>query len=167
MSAPELFPLVSLSGQVLPDWIDQNEHMNVTRYDVVFDAAEGVFYARFGMDRNYPATRRRGVFRLEKHIRYEREMRLGAKFEITSHLLWTDLKRMQVFHQLWNIDENYRAATMECMAIHMDLDSRKPLRIDDAEIRAGFEATATAHAELATPDGVGRWVSRSPVPPKR
>lgn len=141
--------------------------MNVARYDVVFDAAEGVFYDRFGMDRDYPVTRRRGVFRLEKHIRYEREMRLGAAFEITSHLLWTDLKRMQVFHQLWNTDENYRAATMECMAIHMHLDSRKPMRIDDAAIRACVEATAAAHAGLPMPDGVGRWVSRYPVPPRR
>lgn len=141
--------------------------MNVARYDVVFDDAEGVFYARFGMDRDYPVKRRRGVFRLEKHIRYEREMRLGAGFQVTSHLLWTDLKRMQVFHQFWNIDENYRAATMECMAIHMDLDSRRPLRIDDAKIRESFEATAMAHADLPEPDGVGRSVSRYPIPPKR
>lgn len=160
-------PFPSLSGRVLPDWIDRNEHMNVARYDYVFDRAEGAFYDQFGIDRDYTVTRRRGLFRLEKHIRYEREMRLDVGFEVTSLLVWTDFKRMHLFHQLWNTDDNYRAATMEGMAIHVDLDTRKPARIDEPATRAAFEAAAAAHALVPLPEGVGRWVSRHPVQPAR
>ena len=154
-------PFPSLSGRVLPGWIDSNDHMNVSRYDGVFDAAESAFYAHCGIDRAFQA-KRRGLFRLEKHIRYERELRLGAAIAVTTRIIWTDLKRIQIFHELWNTDETYRTATMECMAIHMNLETRRPIRIDDAEVRGRIEAMAAAHAALPAPEGVGRRVSRHP-----
>ena len=158
-AAPAPFP--SLSGRVLPGWIDRNDHMNVSRYDGVFDEAELAFYAHCGIHAGFQA-KRRGLFRLEKHIRYQRELRLGAAIAVTTRIIWTDLKRIQIFHELWNIDENYRAATMECMAIHMNLETRRPIRIDDAEVRGRIEAMAAAHAALPAPEGVGRRVSRHP-----
>jgi acyl-CoA thioester hydrolase len=156
-------PFPSLSGRVLPGWIDRNDHMNVSRYDGVFDAAESAFYAHCGIDRTFQA-KRRGLFRLEKHLRYQRELRLGTAISVTTQIIWTDFKRIQVFHQLWNTDEGHRAATMECMAIHMDLDARKAIRIDDPVVRSRIEAMAAAHAGLALPEGVGRRVSRHPIP---
>ncbi len=160
-STPAPFP--SLSGRVTPEWIDRNDHMNVSRYDSMFDAAESAFYAHCGIHGRYQA-RRRGLFRLEKHIRYQRELRLGAAIAVTTQIIWTDLKRIQIFHQLWNSGEGYRAATMECMAIHMDLEARRPARIDDPETRRRIEAMAAAHATLAAPEGLGRRVARHPTP---
>ncbi|MDO8360725.1 MAG: thioesterase family protein [Devosia sp.] len=147
--------------RVLPDWIDSNEHMNVSRYDQLFDAAESAFYASCGIDRLLQAQRR-GLFRLEKHLRYQREMRLGASIAITTQLIWTDLKRVHVFHQMWNADEGHRAATMECMAIHVNLDTRKPVTFDVPLVRGRIEAMARAHAALPLPDGAGRSVGRHP-----
>lgn len=166
MSRPDLaipVPFHSLSGRVPPDWIDGNDHMNVSRYDKTFDEAESAFYASCGIDAGFQA-KRRGLFRLEKHIRYERELRLGAGIAVTTQLLWTDLKRIQIFHQLWNTDDDYRAATMECMAIHINLETRKAMRIDDPEVGRRIAAMADEHASLPVPQGVGRWVSRHPIP---
>jgi len=154
-------PYPSLTGEVLAAWIDRNGHMNVSRYDSVFDAAESAFYAHCGIHGLYQ-TRRRGLFRLEKHIRYQRELLLGAAISVTTQIIWTDLKRIQLFHELWNTDAGYRAATMECMAIHMNLETRRPIRIDDAEVRGRIEVMAAAHAGLPVPEGVGRRVGRHP-----
>lgn len=158
-AAPAPYP--SLAGRVEPMWIDRNEHMNVSRYDQVFDTAESRFYADCGIDAGLQA-RRRGLFRLEKHIRYQRELRLGAAIAVATRIVWTDLKRIHVFHEMWNADESYRAATMECIAIHMDLDARKPIRIDDPEVRRRIEAMAAAHAGLPAPEDLGRRVGRRP-----
>lgn len=153
---------ISLSGRVLPDWIDSNEHMNVARYDQVFDAAESAFYAFCGIDKTY-SRYRRGLFRLEKHLRYQRELRLDAIIEVHTQILWTDMRRVQLFHQLWNRDENYRAATMECMAINMDLDQRRAISFDVSHISERIAAMAEEHGKLGFPEGVGRSVNRSPV----
>jgi len=45
-----------MRGQVLPEWIDINDHMNVAYYLLAFDRAVDVLWSQFGLDEDYVRT---------------------------------------------------------------------------------------------------------------
>jgi acyl-CoA thioesterase FadM len=152
--------VVTLDVTVRPEWIDRNDHMNVLAYDILFEEAETAFYDGRGTDAGYVARRQEGIFRLEKHVAYERELRLGAPVLVTTRLVWTDLKLFHVFHQLWSREAGRRAATMECMVAHVDLATRRIVRMTDPEQSTVWRDLVAAHGALPLPDGLGRAIGR-------
>ncbi|MEJ6784762.1 thioesterase family protein [Aminobacter sp. Piv2-1] len=149
-------PYISFRGKVEPHWLDVNRHMNVSWYDRVFDIAESDLFEVFGIHDDYIRRTSYSFFRLEKSVRYERELMPDAQLEARSVVLWTDLKRVHHFHELWNVDQNYRAATVEGLSIHVDLRLRKAARIVERDVADPLSALATAHALLPWPKGVTR-----------
>lgn len=149
-------PYVSFRGEVEPHWLDVNGHMNVSWYDHVFDSAESNLFDVFGICDGYIRRTGHSIFRLEKSVRYERELMMGRRLEIRSFVLWTDLKRVHHFHELWNLDQEYRAATAEGLSIHVDLRLRKAMRILDVEVATPLTRLAADHARLTRPKGVAR-----------
>ncbi|PZQ46435.1 MAG: thioesterase [Rhodovulum sulfidophilum] len=149
---------LSFRGRVRPDWIDGHAHMNVLAYDELFQIAESAFFLRHGVGADYPATGR-GYFRLEKHLRHLAELREGEAVAVTTYLVFTDPRRIRMFHQLWNLASGARTATMEGLSIHVDLALRRAAPQTDPAIAAAWRATAAAHARLPVPEGVGRAIS--------
>lgn len=149
-------PYISFRGKVEPHWLDVNQHMNVSWYDHVFDAAESDLFEVFGIHDDYIRATSYSFFRLEKSVRYERELMPDARLEARSVVLWTDLKRVHHFHELWNVDQNYRAATVEGLSIHVDLRVRKAAKITVEDTAARLSALAAEHAQLPWPAGVAR-----------
>lgn len=149
-------PHISFRGSVEPRWLDVNQHMNVSWYDRVFDIAETELFKVFGIHDDYIRGTSYSFFRLEKSVRYERELMPNAKLEARSTVLWTDLKRVHHFHELWNVDQDYRAATVEGLSIHVDLRVRKAAKIVVPDVADRLSALATEHAHLPWPKGVLR-----------
>ena len=158
-------PSVTFRGRVGPEWIDANRHMNVSAYDRVFDAAEKAFFEEFGVGDAY--IRRTGLtcFRLEKHVRYERELLEGDPLEVRSRVAWTDFRRIHHFHELWNVEAGYRAAFADSLSIHVDLGRRKSAIVELPEIRRPLERLANAHAALPSPAGMAPRVNGRRVGP--
>lgn len=156
--------LTTFEGRVLPEWVDANGHMNVSFYDRVFDAAEHSLFAAFGIHDAF--IRRTGftIFRLDKLIRYQRELMQGDAIAVHSRIVWTDFRRVHAFHELMNVDASYRAATDDALSIHVDLSRRKSAVIVDPDVRQSLERLAAAHAALpAAVDAVGHdgfWRTR-------
>ncbi|MBO6902140.1 MAG: thioesterase family protein [Rhizobiaceae bacterium] len=145
-------PFAGFRGTVLPDWIDANRHMNVAWYDHVFDKAESALFAAFGVDEDYIARTNHGMFRLEKHIRYEKELVEGDELRIDSRIDTTDGRLLKHFHELWSVSRNMRAATARYVSIHVDLSERKAVRVTDPLVVAPLREMASAHAQLPAPD---------------
>ncbi|WP_269929397.1 thioesterase family protein [Aminobacter sp. HY435] len=149
-------PYISFKGTVEPHWLDVNRHMNVSWYDRVFDIAECDLFEVFGIHDDYIRASSYSFFRLEKIVRYERELMPDARLEARSRVLWTDLKRVHHFHELWNVDENYRAATVEGLSIHVDLRVRRAAKIVTPDVADRLTVLAAEHAHLPWPKGVAR-----------
>lgn len=149
-------PYVSFRGKVEPHWLDVNRHMNVSWYDHVFDIAESDLFEVFGIHDEYIRRTSYSFFRLEKSVRYERELMPDARLEARSVVLWTDLKRVHHFHELWNVDRNYRAASVEGLSIHVDLRLRKAARIVERDVADPLTRLSNEHARLPWPKGVVR-----------
>lgn len=137
------------TGSVQADWIDANGHMNVSYYDWVFDAGERELFDRFGIHDLYIRTTRRSIFRLEKIIRYERELKEGDRIEVRSFVIWTDMKRIHHFHEIWNINENYRAATNDGLSIHVALELRRSVPIHNQDVSAKLRTMVDAQSRPA------------------
>lgn len=149
-------PYVSFRGKVEPHWLDVNRHMNVSWYDRVFDLAENDLFEVFGIHDDYIRASNYSFFKLEKIVRYERELMPDAPLEARSRVLWTDFKRVHHFHELWNIEQNYRAATAEGISIHVDLRVRKATKIVTPDVADRLTVLAAEHAHLPWPKGIER-----------
>jgi acyl-CoA thioester hydrolase len=135
-------------GVVRPDWIDANRHMNVAWYDHVFDIAESALFAAFAIDEDYIRTSGCGMFRLEKRIRYERELVEGDRVRVEGRIVSTDHRLVRHYHELLNLTSGTRAASAEYTSIHVDLSTRKSARIADPEILRRLDVLHTRHAAL-------------------
>lgn len=149
-----IVPFRSYSGLVGADWLDANDHMNVSMYDRVFDDAKMVFFVEFGIDPETIRRTRLTAFRLEKLVCYEQENMLGDEIEVRSRLVWSDMRRMHHFHELWNCTRNRRAAYMDALSIYVDLNIRKSVEVPRPEIRAQIARHLEAGAGTDRPKGV-------------
>ncbi|HNP35456.1 MAG TPA: thioesterase family protein [Woeseiaceae bacterium] len=112
-------------GQVQPEWIDINNHMNVAYYVLAFDRGIDCLWSRFGITDAYIRESNNSTFAVESHITYQRELRLAEPFIVTSELLAYDDKRIHQFMRIYHATNNYLASTAEWMNLHVDLDRRR------------------------------------------
>lgn len=144
----------SFRGSVKPEWIDANRHMNVSAYDLIFDASEHAFFEAFGVGDSYIRRTSLSCFRLEKLVGYERELLEGDPVEVRSRIAWTDYRKIHHFHELWNARDGYRAAFADIVSIHVDLRLRKGVTVERDEVRRPLEQFAVEHAGLASAAGM-------------
>jgi acyl-CoA thioester hydrolase len=112
-------------GEVLPEWIDINDHMNVAYYVLAFDLAVDALWHSFGITDDYITNDGGSTFAVESHVRYLRELRLGDPYVVTVQLLGFDEKRIHQFQRLYHGTEHYLAATAEWLNLHVSLDTRR------------------------------------------
>src|ERR1700688_1486000 len=124
-------PYERFEGEVLPEWIDYNGHMNLAYYTVLFDYATDLLFDELGLGLDYRRTTQQGTFVAETHNLYERELLVGARI---------------------------RVATQELMCLHVDLAARRVTRFPE-DLRRRVAAAAAAHAALPRPDWVGRRIT--------
>lgn len=141
-------PFVGFEGRVEPAWIDVNRHMNVAWYDHVFDAAESALFSAFGMDEPYIGRFQHGMFRLEKRIRYEREVVEGDLLRVESRITGFDDRLLRHTHVLVNVSKGVRAGTAEYVSIHVDLSKRKSTRVTEPLLLGRLRELAARHALL-------------------
>jgi acyl-CoA thioester hydrolase len=85
MSIPA--PFERYEGEVLREWIDANDHMNLAYYTVLFDYATDALFDAIGIGRQYKDATGHGTFVVETHNLYERELLLGDRLRVSTQLL--------------------------------------------------------------------------------
>jgi acyl-CoA thioester hydrolase len=151
-------PYDRFTGEVLPEWIDWNGHMNLAYYIVLFDRATDLLFDALGLGLDYRRTTNQGTFVVETHNRYERELLVGEGVRIATQILASDDKRLHLGHEMFRIADGERAATQELMFLHIDLTARRVSPFP-ADLRARVAAAAAAHAALPRPAWAGRWIA--------
>jgi len=150
--------LPQTEGQVRPEWIDNNDHMNLAYYVLLFDLATDTIYDALGIGHAYRQATGNSTFTAEAHTIYERELRVGERVRITSHLLGADAKRLHYFHEMFHAEQGHRVAAQELLALHIDLRVRRTTAFASA-LMARLEAAVQACAEEPLPLGVGRRIA--------
>lgn len=153
-------PIVLYRGVVRPDWVDANGHLNDGYYAVAFGEATWNFQDDvLVMDADYRSRTRCTMYTAEAHIIYKREVMEGQALEVTCQVLGADAKRVHIFHRMVASGDEYIAATMELMLLHVD-QSQGRVTPFAPEVSATLEDVAKEHAALAWPEEAGRCVRR-------
>ena len=150
-------PFDAYRDVVRAEWIDNNQHMNVGYYLVVFDLATDEFFRWVGLDAAHRSTNRVTTFCLEAHVTYHREVRAGDPLRFTTRLLAHDAKRIHYFHEMYHATEGYLAATNELMSLHVSETTRRGAPMAP-EILARLARIRKAHDALPRPPQAGRAI---------
>jgi acyl-CoA thioester hydrolase len=154
-------PFDRFRGEVLPEWIDYNGHMNLAYYTVLFDQATDLLFDELGLGLDYRRDRKLGTFVAETHNLYERELLVGARVRVATQIIAIDAKRMHIGHEMYALGGPHagqRTATQELMFLHVDLAARRvcPFPPDMYE---RVSVTAASHAGLPHPAWSGRRIA--------
>ena len=152
-------PLRLWVGEVLPEWVDANRHMNDGYYAVAFGEASWRVQDHLGLHAEYRARTGGTLYSVEAHLTWDRELALGQRLHIESLVLGVDAKRLRVFHRLFASEEHRSAATMDVMMLHV-VQGEDGVRTAPfpADVARHLEVVAAKHAALGVPAEAGRVV---------
>jgi acyl-CoA thioester hydrolase len=159
-------PLDVYRDVVRPEWVDNNRHMNMGYYVVVFDLATDEFMRWVGLDAEHRRLHRITTFCLEAHVTYHREVREGDPLRFTTQLLAHDARRLHYIHAMYHATDHYLAATNELVSLHVALERRRGATMAPA-ILARLAEIQAVHDGLARPPQVGRVMGLASRPPTR
>ena len=159
-------PLDVYRDVVRTEWIDDNRHMNMGYYVVVFDLATDEFMRWVGLGAEHRRAHRVTTFCLEAHVTYHREVREGDPLRFTTQLLAHDEKRLHYIHAMYHATEGYLAATNELMSLHVALETRRGATMAP-EVLARLGKIQAAHNLLPRPPQVGRMIGLAAGPTTR
>jgi acyl-CoA thioester hydrolase len=149
--------------RVRGEWIDENGHMNMGYYVVVFDFATDAWLAHLGLDARHKAEHRVTTFTLESHVTYRRELREGEELRFTTRLLDFDGKRIHYFHEMLSAADDTLAATNELMSLHVAQETRRSAPMAP-EVLDRLAEILQSHRRLPMPPQVGRVMGLSAAP---
>jgi acyl-CoA thioester hydrolase len=150
-------PFQAHRGEVLPQWADDNKHMNLAYYLVMFDAASDAIFEVLKIGFAYRHEADRTAFAAETHLVYEREMNVGDWANIVTTVIDVDEKRLHLAHEMYREGEAGRVCLQEIMFINVNLTTRRAAVWGDA-VMAGMMAAREAHAVLPRPAKLGRSI---------
>ncbi len=140
---------------VAPEWIDHNGHMNVAYFVLAFDAATDAAYEAWGLGLQYPPESGCSVFTLGMNVDYLGELFEDDALTISTQLVDCDAKRVHYFHRMQRDTDGMLAAVNECLAINVNLDTRRACPFASA-MQERLHAIRDRHAAHGLPDRFGR-----------
>lgn len=125
MSNDAMLGIEVVRGQVLPEWIDINNHMNVAYYVLAFDQGVDTLWNRFGLTDAHIKDNNSSTFAVESHITWQREIAEADPYIVTSQILAFDEKSIHQFMRMYHAGDGYLVATAEWMNLHVDMAIRR------------------------------------------
>ena len=127
---------VFLSSQkIIKDWIDYNNHMNVSYYLLIFDKfGADVLNDNFKMGEHSAKTTGKSTMIVESNITYNQELKLDDEVDVNLIYFDHDKKRLQYKMEMIQKKEKYLASTIEVLALYVDLNTRKVSEFEDEKI---------------------------------
>ena len=128
---------VYLSSQkIIDDWIDYNNHMNVSYYLLIFDKyGADVLNEIFKMGEHSAKTTGKSTMIVESHITYNKELQLNDEVDINCVYFDHDKKRLQYKMEMIHKEKNYLASSIEILALYVDLNTRKVSEFENTKIK--------------------------------
>ena len=119
-------PIFLSSQKIVKDWIDYNNHMNVSYYLLIFDKyGADVLNDSFKMGEHSARTTGKSTMIVETHITYNQELKIDDEIDVNLVFFDHDKKRLQYKMEMIHKQKKYLASTIEILALYVDLNTRK------------------------------------------
>ena len=149
--------MVSPVIRIEPGWVDYNGHLNQAFYGVIFDRSIDEALMPVGLGPDYIKERNCSYMTVESHTCFIRELLQTDPVRVVSRILDLDDKRMHMFCEMRHAGEDWLAATVEYMFLHIDMSIRKTSPWSP-DLRRRLEAQRAATAALPWPERAGRRI---------
>ena len=128
---------VFLSSQkIIKDWIDYNNHMNVSYYLLIFDKfGADVLNDIFKMGEHSAKTTGKSTMIVESNITYNQELKVDEEVNVNLVYFDHDKKRLQYKMEMIHKEKKYLASTIEVLALYVDLNTRKVAEFETEKLQ--------------------------------
>ncbi len=128
---------VFLSSQkIIKDWIDYNNHMNVSYYLLIFDKfGADVLNDTFKMGEHSAKTTGKSTMIVESNITYNQELKIDDVVDVNLVYFDHDKKRLQYKMEMIHKEKKFLASTIEVLALYVDLNTRKVAEFENEKIQ--------------------------------
>ena len=152
--------MILTEGAVRKEWIDYNGHLYDGYYAVIFAEAVDAFLDRIGLDHTGREATRHTIYTLETHVRFLREMKLGAPYRVSAQILDLDHKRARVFLTMHDPARDILAATSEQLLMSIDQSGEEPRSAPWLPATAAILGDlARGDASLPVPEAAGKGIA--------
>ena len=124
------------SLNIIKDWIDYNDHMNVSYYLLIFDKfGADTLNDIFKMGEHSAKTTKKSTMMVESHITYNQELLFNDEVDINCVYFDHDKKRLQYKMEMIHKEKKYLASTIEVLALYVDLNERKVAEFEEEKVK--------------------------------
>tara|TARA_B100000676_G_scaffold299906_1_gene344847 strand:+ start:25 stop:495 length:471 start_codon:yes stop_codon:yes gene_type:complete len=124
------------SQKIIKDWIDYNDHMNVSYYLLIFDKyGADTLNNIFKMGEHSAKTTGKSTMIVESHITYNQELKVNDEINVNLVYFDHDKKRLQYKMEMTHKEKKYLASTIEVLALYVDLNTRKVSEFEKEKIK--------------------------------
>ena len=124
------------SQKIIKDWIDYNDHMNVSYYLLIFDKfGADTLNDIFKMGEHSAKTTKKSTMMVESHLTYNQELLLNDEVDINLVYFDHDKKRLQYKMEMIHKEKKYLASTIEVLALYVDLSERKVAEFEEEKLK--------------------------------
>ena len=96
------------SQKIVKDWIDYNNHMNVSYYLLIFDKyGADILNASFKMGEHSARTTGKSTMIVESHITYNQELKMNDEVDVNLVFFDHDKKRLQYKMEMIHKQKQY------------------------------------------------------------
>ena len=123
------------SQKIIEEWIDYNNHMNVSYYLLIFDKyGADTLNNIFKMGEHSAKTTGKSTMIVESNITYNQELKVNDEVDINLIYFDHDKKRLQYKMEMIHKEKKYLASTIEILALYVDLNSRKVSEFENEKV---------------------------------
>ena len=124
------------SQKIIKNWIDYNDHMNVSYYLLIFDKfGADKLNDIFKMGEQSAKTTGKSTMIVETNITYNQELKLDDEIDINLIYFDHDKKRLQYKMEIVHKKKKYLASTIEVLSLYVDLNTRKVSEFEDEKVQ--------------------------------
>ena len=124
------------SQKIIKDWIDYNDHMNVSYYLLIFDKyGADTLNDIFKMGEPSANYNKKSTMMVESHITYNQELLLNDEVDINLIYFNHDKKRLLYKMEMTHKEKKYLASTIEVLALYVDLNQRKVVEFEEEKVK--------------------------------
>ncbi len=110
---------------VTADLCDENGHLNVRHYLGIYDDGEWTVFGSAGLGDEHAALGHGGIFALEQHVTYRREVLLDQQVTVRLRLLERTDRMLHLVSYLTNDTLREVAGSLEGLYGYVDFDARR------------------------------------------
>ena len=128
-------PIFLSSQKIVKDWIDYNNHMNVSYYLLIFDKyGADILNETLKMGEHSARTTGKSTMIVESYITYKQELKIDDVVDVNLVFFDHDKKRLQYKMEMIHKGKKYLASTIEILALYVDLNSRKVSEFENEKV---------------------------------